>query len=85
MQLVCICLLLTQKTNPSTNKQVLDIIYAKLYVNPRTCHITVDNCGTQDSSHDLPSYPPDRHHCSHVVYQRAEGNFINKAFQLYCV
>ena len=36
MQLVCICLLLTQKTNPSTNKQVLDKIYAKLYVNPRT-------------------------------------------------
>ena len=34
-------------------------------------HITVHNCRThitQNSSDNLPSYPPDNHHCSDVVY-----------------
>jgi len=36
-------------------------------------HNTVNNCHTQysnNSSDNLPSYPPDNHHCSDIVYRR---------------
>jgi len=38
-------------------------------------YITVHNCCTQHSTEQfwyLPSYSPDRHHCSDAVYWRGE-------------
>ena len=35
-------------------------------------------CNTaQNSSDNLPSYPPDNHHCSDIVYMDGSGDELN--------
>jgi len=52
----------------------------------RTAHVCISVCTTvihstvQNSSANLPSYLPDNHCCSDVVYWRARGNNILKRY-----